>query len=602
MLTITLDFETYYDVNYSLTKLTTPSYVNHDDFKVWGVGLKVEDDDTVWLKPDEIEFEFNIYNWDETALVCHNTLFDAYILSQRYGIQNVGYYYDTASMSRGMYPSQSASLKSLAERLWPNDISMRKGTELVNAKGIRDLTPDLEDEIGKYCIQDVDLTYAAWINLCKNFPKKELDLIDLTTRMYVEPKLILDVEACKQHRDKYKESGALAVKNSGIDKDVLSSNQKFAQYIDDELEIVLPTKKSPRTGKMIPALGKTDSAYIQMCNAYPQYKHIWDGRTAVKSRIEETRAERFIQALNKNGTFSAPLKYYAAHTGRFGGTEKLNLQNLPRSSELRRAIQAPSGKLLYVADLSNIEVRVLAWLANEPYLLQSFKDNRDVYSEFATQIYGKEITKADKLERYVGKTAVLGLGYGMGSNKFKYTLSTGSPSVDVSESAATTIVHQYRNYYTNVPALWAQCKQLLYNMLNQSQAGTTYGPLTVGLHQLSLPNGMALKYPLLTYSPGDGQFMYMSYKRSERLYGPKLCENIVQALARIVLTDQMLTLQKTDLFDVVLTVHDEVILMGPEDNCDVHMDRILKVMKTPPDWCKDLPLDAEGSYDKAYSK
>ena len=190
----------------------------------------------------------------------------------------------------------------------------------------------------------------------------------------------------------------------------------------------------------------------------------------------------------------------------------------------------------------------------------------------------------------------------MGADKFKYTLSTGSPSVDVSDTAAKAIVNQYRAFYPNIPGLWNQCKQLLYAMLNQAQSGTTYGPLTVGLHQLGLPNGMALKYPTLTYSPRDGQFMYMSYKRSERLYGPKLTENIVQALARIVLTEQMLILQQEPELDVVLTVHDELILKGPNTNCDTHMNRILEVMKTPPDWCKDLPLDAEGGYDISYSK
>lgn len=602
MITITLDFETYYDVHFSLTKLTTPEYVNHSDFKVWGVGIKVEDQETVWLQPDEIEAEFATYDWEDVALVCQNTPFDAYILSQVYGISNVGYYYDTAAMSRGLYPSQSASLSALAERLWPNDVSMRKGLELVNAKGVRDLDPELDAEIGGYCIQDCELTYAAWQKMCINYPKNELDLIDLTTRMYVEPKLVLDPEVCIAHRDNHKKAGDDAVRNSGVDRDILSSNPKFAQYIEEELEIVVPTKKSPRTGKMIPALGKTDSGYIQMCTMYPEHKHIWDGRTAVKSRIEETRADRFLQAINKDGSFSAPLKYYAAHTGRFGGTEKVNLQNLPRNSALRRAIQAPAGELLYVSDLANIEARMLAWLANEPYLLQTFADGGDVYSEFASQIYNRPITKADKLERYVGKTAVLGLGYGMGADKFKYTLSTGSPSVDVSDTAAKTIVNQYRTFYPNIPSLWNQCKQLLYAMLNQAQSGTTYGPLTVGLHQLGLPNGMALKYPTLTYSPRDGQFMYMSYKRSERLYGPKLTENIVQALARIVLTEQMLILQQEPELDVVLTVHDELILKGPSTNCDKHMNRILEVMKTPPDWCKDLPLDAEGGYDISYSK
>ena len=236
-------------------------------------------------------------------------------------------------------------------------------------------------------------------------------------------------------------------------------------------------KKSPTTGQQIPAFSKTDSAYIQMQNMYPQYKHLWDGREAVKSRIEETRAQRFLESTNPDGTFSVPLRYYAAHTGRFGGTESINLQNLPRGSALRTAVMAPEGQQLYVVDLSNIEARMLAWLAKEADLLDAFAAGRDVYSEFASQIYGRPVTKADKLERYVGKTAILGLGYGMGPDKFRDTLKNGSPSVDVGESTAISIVAQYRAMYPNIPKLWNACKQALFTMRHTGNPeGRPYGP------------------------------------------------------------------------------------------------------------------------------
>jgi DNA polymerase len=144
---------------------------------------------------------------------------------------------------------------------------------------------------------------------------------------------------------------------------------------------------------------------------------------------------------------------------------------------------------LYVADLSNIEARMLAWLAKEADLIDAFAAGRDVYSEFASEIYGRTITKANKLERYVGKTAILGLGYGMGADKFRYTLKSGSPSVDITDQTALAIVSQYRAKYPNINRLWYACKQLLFSMMNRASENTNYGPLTVKYNALELPNG-----------------------------------------------------------------------------------------------------------------
>ena len=597
-----LDFETFFDVGYSLTKMTTAEYVHSPEFKVWGVGVKWNDTkQSEWYNYEEIPDLFEQYIWEDMAVVCHNTLFDAYILTQIYKVYPK-YYYDTAAMSRGLYPNESASLKNVCERLFPTDTTMRKGEELVTAKGIRDLDPQLETTIAGYCIQDVDLTHAIFQKMAEGYPQSELDLIDMTVRMFVEPQITLDRGLLIQHKEQVAAETAEKIEASGTTREVLASQPKFAAHIES-LGITVPTKKSPRTGEMIPAFSKNDAAYLQMMRAYPEHQHIWDGREAVKSRIEETRAERFLSAVNPDGTFSVPLRYYAAHTGRFGGSEKINLQNLPRGSKLRSALTAKEDHYLYIVDLSNIEARMLAWLANEESLLMSFAAGEDVYSKFASEIYDRPITKENKLERYVGKTAILGLGYGMGKDRYQATLKNGSPSVDVTDNTALAIVSQYRAMYPNIPRLWNACKQMLYSMLNADKREPRYGPLKIIHNAIKLPNGMFLKYPHLTFTAGE--FLYRSSfnKTPIRTHGPRLCENIIQALARIVITNQMLTIkEELPTLDVVLTVHDEIICSGTQEGADMILDTIMSIMKSPPGWCETLPLDAEGGYSTVYDK
>ena len=595
---IYLDFETYYDVQLSLTKMSTVQYVNNPEFKVWGVGIKVEDGETEWYNEEETPDVLQQIDWANTAVVCHNTLFDAYILTQYFNCIPA-FYYDTACMSRGLYPNMSASLANACKREFPNDETMRKGEELVNAKGVRDLDPELDAQIGGYCIQDVDLTYALFKSYMANYPDKELQIIDLTVRLFVEPKLMLDRGSLTTYKDEIVVRTAAGIEASGTTREILASQQKFKTYLE-ELGIVVPTKKSPTTGKKIPAFGKNDSAYIQMCNMYPEHKHIWDARELVKSRIEETRAQRFIDSCNPDGTFSIPLRYYAAHTGRFGGADKINLQNLPRGSKLRTALMAPEGQKLFIADLSNIEARMLAWLSKEADLLDAFATGRDVYCEFASQIYGRTITKENKLERYVGKTAILGLGYGMGPDKFQATLKTGSPSVELSDTAAKSIVMQYRGMYPNIPQLWSGMKDSLFQMINPQGYGLKYGPLTIRAKALELPNGMALNYPNLMFEYGN--FVYKTEREIIRTHGPRITENVVQALARIVITDQMLEVQALPEVDIVLQVHDEIIAIGSELDSDATMEKIINIMRTAPDWCSDLPLDAEGGVSQVYDK
>mgnify|MGYP001184207804 CR=1 FL=1 len=603
---VVLDFETYFDPQYSLTKLTTPQYINHRWFKVWGVGIKhieindymgITEHDTDWYGEHEAKEAIHSIDWANTELICHNTLFDGYILTQHYGV-TPSYYFDTAAQARGLFPGQSARLADVVERLFPDDLTKRKGKELVNAKGEWGLNPDLEDEIAGYCIQDVNLTYDIFCKM--DMPQSEYDLINLTTRMFCEPTLVVDRERLIAYKEEEAKKSEVTIALCGVEREILSSNQKFSALLE-EMDITVPTKISPTTGKSIPALGKNDPAFKQLQAKYRQHKPLWKARIAIKSRIAETRAQRFIDATHDDGTISVPLRYYAAHTGRFGGTDKINMQNLPRGSELRRVLMAPKDHYLYIADLSNIEARMLAWLAGEDKLLTQFRNGSDIYSNFASEIYGKDVNKNDHpKERFVGKTAILGLGYGMGAKKFAMTLSSGAagPGIEFSDEEAVKVVSLYRTTYSRIPFLWKKTEDLLLQTLNPNSFGNTYGPLTVGDKALILPNGMALKYPELSKT-SDG-FLFRSGKQYVNTYGGKITENIIQALARIIITDSMLRLDKE--YNVVLTVHDEIIISGTKVNPHATMENIIDDMRLPPVWAADLPLDAEGGFDTRYSK
>ena len=599
---VTLDFETYFDTKVSLTKMTTMEYIKHPMFKVWGVGIKIDNGPTEWFGEDEVEDVIDDIDWEKAHLLCHNTSFDGYILTQLYDVRPL-YYLDTAAMSRGWWPGEPASLKEAAIRCFPADETMRKGEELVTAKGTYDLPPAIEDVIADYCIQDVDLTYAIYQQLLPDYPQKELDLIDLTCRMFCEPRLHVNTDKLETFVEQVQAESKEAIDNSGLERAVLASNKQFAEWATEQ-GLKVPVKKSPTTGKMIPALGKNDAGFRQWQDQNPEYAHVFTAREAVKSRLNETRAQRFINCAGAcGGKLPSPLRYYAAHTGRFGGTDKINLQNLPRGSQLRTALEAPPGHYLYVADLSQIEARVLAWLADQNDLLGYYWSGVDVYCEFASKVFDREITKADTIERFIGKTAVLGLGYGMGPEKFQATLKQSVERIEIDFDKALSVVRQYRSDFAYIPKLWVA----LENMLRQSRTmrsddgfGISHKCVQATHNAIQLPNGMALKYPCLQMTP-DG-LAYKSMNKLVKTYGGRITENVVQALARIIICDQMLAIQALDGFNVVLTVHDEIIAVADQSNPEEKLQTMIDVMRTPPAWASELPLEAEGGWDIGYSK
>lgn len=405
-----LDFETFYGRGYSLSGLTTIGYVHDPRFKVHGVGVQLNDQPAQWLTDMDAIHQFLAKCPRPIALACHNTAFDGYILHAVFG-WHPDRYLDTQSMSRGMFPGQSASLKELAKRLWPDDETMRKGDELIQSKDKRDLTQEESDTLGGYCLQDLRLTREAYHLMEQYYPDDELDIIDLTLRMYCEPLLEINTPLVARTKETLEVERENIIARTGVPKSILSSNKQFAEHLRS-LGIEVPTKISTTTNEETDALGKSDIQFQELMRDREDLFDLWRGRLAAKSVGEITRCDRFLSTAAFTGSLMpVPLVYYSAHTGRYGGGEKLNLQNLPRKSMLRQALIAPKQSLVYVADSSNIEARMLAWEAGHTALLDQFRNNEDVYSNMATHIYGRPINKYDDpLERFVGKVACIAEG------------------------------------------------------------------------------------------------------------------------------------------------------------------------------------------------
>jgi len=331
-----------------------------------------------------------------------------------------------------------------------------------------------------------------------------------------------------------------------------------------------------------------------------------------KSTLAETRTERFIN-IAKRGSLPVPLRYYAAHTGRWGGDDKLNLQNLPArgTNTLKNSIVAPDGYLIIDADSSQIEARVLAWLSGQHDLVEFFRKNNeeiargvdkdqmqyDPYKIMASQIYNKPVEEISKSERFVGKTTILGSGYGMGAEKFQAQLKGFGTDISIAE--CTRIIDVYRKTYPMIPNLWKQAGKCLDAILRKSSTKIGTQPQAIYLDPekgFVLPNGFYLSYTNLQKS--GTEYVYKSRRGYTRIYGGKAVENICQALARSIIAEQMVKMNER--YRVVLTVHDAVACVVKEDEAEEAQRYIEECMKWTPEWATGLPLSCESGVGKRY--
>jgi len=606
---ITIDFETYYDREFSLSKMTTEEYVRDDNFEVIGVGIKVDDAETEWFSGtySETMHFLGKFKWSEAFVLAHNTMFDGAILTWKFGIKPMAWL-DTLCMARAIDNEVSNSLAKLADRLGVG----QKGNEVIMAMGKRrvNFTPEELAQYGKYCCNDVDLCYDIYNILKQNYKLKELKLIDLTLKMFTDPVLQLDLPLLEQHLGEVKHRKEALIQKAMSDRETLMSNQKFAEKLK-ELGVLPPTKISPTTGKVALALAKSDDGFKALAeHPNEEVQALVAARLGAKSTLEETRTERFI-SIAKRGSLPVPLRYYAAHTGRWGGDDKLNLQNLPRKSKLKDAIVPPDGYVLIDADSSQIEARTIAWLSGQTDLVDSFEGGEDVYKIMACRIYHKSFDNINAAERFVGKTTILGAGYGMGWKKFQLQLKTFG--VEVEDNFCKHIINTYRDVYPRIPDLWMQAERCLDALASEDLKTADFGtqPQTVSLLPgvgFDLPSGLPLKYINLRVieeqNPKSGMwekhYIYDTRKGTTKIYGGKVVENICQAVARCVVGEQMLRIAKR--YKVVLTVHDAVACIAKKEEAEEAKEYVTECMKWRPKWAETLPLSCEIGYGDSYGK
>lgn len=631
---IFLDLESHFTTDYSLTKLSTTEYIRDPRFYLQSIAAtdvqyQIEYFDEQGLEEAIGRMQALTNDPDvRWAMVCHNTQFDAAVLKWRYGIE-ADWYFDTMAMSAGLYAGYPASLKEVCERLYPNDPSKRKGVELASFKGYRELTPAQHQTMKSYNVQDVRLCMEIFNTLLPHMPLSELYQIDMTVRMYINPMIRVDrplMESCiaiERQENADKINDALAkVRDLNLDLDIdldaklFRSNPRFVKLLD-AMGVTYYEKRN-KNNELKPALSKKDVGWVDLKRENQHLMWLWEVREQCNSTLNLTRAERFLSCSNVDGNLlPVPLKYYGAHTGRLSGTDKINLQNLKRGSQHRFALRALEGYKMFVCDLSQIEARIVAWLADQHDLVDDFFNGVDIYSNFSGDVlYHERVTKADKERRNVGKTCILGLGYGMGWRTFQANMLVGvmgNPPLPCSDEFAKQAVYGYRSRFPAIPAAWKYVGALIGEMCHPD-CDIEWKGMRFVHNAIILPNNMRLRYDHLQFVyPEDddeetqGYYRYWNGKTWKKLYAGLLFENICQALAAVILKNQMATINQwaTDhkLGSIVLQVHDEIILCAKPNEqftADDIMAFMISTMSEAKDWYKNVPIACEGDMGDCY--
>jgi hypothetical protein len=644
---ITIDFETRWDKkDYTLSKMTTEEYIRDKRFKAFGACVHEfgTDDPIEWIGGDGLREYFSGIDWGRTAVLAHNAQFDISIMEWVYAAKPA-FIFDTLSMARALRGVEVGnSLAKLAEAFGLRP----KGTAVHSTDGLLELDATIERELAEYCAHDVYLCEEIFKRLGAGYPKSELRLIDMTLKMYTRPRLELDSKMLIKALTEEGELREGLLQKLDIQEAELASNFKFA-YILQSLGVVAPTKVSKTTGKETYALAKNDALFQALLNGEREdVALLCEARLKVKSTTERTRAQRFLD-ISQRGKLPVPLSYYGALSGRWTAAKgsAINMQNLKRGSFLRKAIMAPEGYQLVVGDLSQIEPRVLAWLADYTDMLDIFRSGGDPYAAFGAQMFNiPGLTKDSHPDlRQSAKSALLGCGYGLGWASFASQLLTGflgAPPVRYSKDFAKTlgvdqayaqkfidwddnvakmleiphtctqqellthclaakkIIDIYRATAHPVATFWERCSNLIASCLYGGEV-FQYKCLTFSKERIELPNGMSLLYPDLRLDKDEkGRSQWVYGPNATKLYAGKVTNNVTQAVARIVMTDGMLRVTKK--YPVVGTVHDEQIVLVPDDEVAEAKPWVLGQMTVEPSYMPGIPLAADGGAHRRYGE
>ena len=609
---VTLDFETYYDTEYSLSKMQTDAYILDPRFEVIGVGIKVGIGPTSWAAGTSDPRLHDREWWKDKQVLCHNTLFDGFILAQKFGIRPAQWS-DTLGMAKALRPwLTSHSLDSVAKEL----VQGRKGGYVLTAKGKRlaDFTPKELAEYGDYCCNDVALTYEIYQTLEPQFPLVETVILDATIRMFTEPQFRLDVGKITEYRQRIvDEKEALLVAGS-VGKDSIMSNALFAARLAAH-GVQAPMKTSRATGKRTFAFAKTDKEFTDLLN-HPSVnvQNLMAARLGVKTTIAETRAQMMLDTGLRGVGLPVYLNYWGAKTtGRMSGGNKINMQNIPsRGADrvLREAMIAPPGYKVVVGDSSNIELRTNMVMSGQTDIVDKIRlydaqgDNAvsDVYCDFASIVFGRTVGKEDKTARTVGKVSELSLGYGAGWEAFQNMLRIQG-KVEFDQAQCMEIIGLYRETHDKVVALWRHCgRQILHNIKRGDvlQSVDVNGWFLTNHSGFSHPGDVGVVYKDLAKN-AEGDWEYTQGRNRVKIYDGKVVENLSQHAARHIVMWQLCRVHRK--YPVALTVHDEIVCVVPDEQAQACADYMLECLRLAPAWCRGLiPLNGEVGIGQSYGE
>ncbi|MFV0512519.1 MAG: DNA polymerase [Jhaorihella sp.] len=611
---VVLDAETYFDDEYSLRKMATSTYIRDPRFKEYGWGVKINGGNSVWLLADEFRYFVRQYDWSTARIVGHNLPFDGFVLTHHHGVRPAEWA-DTLGMARAVICERSArfGLDHLAQMIGRK--GKIKGKALNDVKGVRDPSPFHLDQLGSYCVDDVDDTWALYQLLSATFPEKERWVLDWTVRMFTEPKFILDKPLLAElHEEDLARKEAL-FESLPYTKRQLSSNDQFAEILT-ELGVDPPTKISKTTGKETYAFAKNDIAFNTLVEeATGLLSDVLEARLAVKSTITETRSARY-RDLADEGPWCVPLNYAGAkQTKRFSGGQKQNAQNLSSrgpGAKIRQAIMAPEGYVIYVIDSSNIELRTNACLAGQWDVMDRLAAGEDEYATFAGKIYHRPISKeTDKTERNIGKVAVLSLGYQSGAATYRGMLRAQQGLLLPLEECQG-VVDIYRRTYARIRNNWYACGDRV-NILARGEVPPnlpTNPPIEwfVGPNRQagvrSLYSGSLIEWNNLRIKEeedGDRNLVYTKGGSGyTKIYGGKAVENISQFLAREIVNWQTKKIFDVSGFRPQLQVHDEVVYVLPATIACEFDAVAMDCMTGSVDWWPELITGAESAIVQRY--
>jgi DNA polymerase len=575
--------------------MTTEEYIRDPRFEALGVGIRWTDHRGArWYAEDGIAQALGEIRWDNMAVLCHHAHFDGLILSHHYGIKP-RFIYDTLSMARLQLGNHvSVSLQSLADHYGLR--AKNVPYDLFRGKHWADLGPDVRNALADGCLHDVGLTWDIFNRLAAGFPAEEYQVIDLTVRMFTEPQLtgdVNDLAAVWTHEQRRK---AALLAELAVTSGDLQSAAGFVALLERE-GVEVETKQG-KNGP-IPCIAKTDDfmqALLEDDNE--RVRTLAEARLGVRSTLDQTRSER-LGFMATRGAMPVYLSYCGAHTTRWSGGDRVNWQNFKRGSAIRRAVKAPPGYRIVKADKSQIECRILNYVAGQWDVIERFAAGADPYTGIASKFYGREITRNDPAERGVGKQLELSCGYGAGADTIVRTAKRGTygPPVMLSQSEGLAARDLYRATHPGVVDYWKQASRMISALAGTNQA-IAWGPLTVDTDVIHC-QGIPIWYPELHYhrdeETGEDYWRYKTRKGWAKLYGGKLTENVVQFMSRVDMSQSLLRiLSRTGIRPAQLE-HDAAVWVVPE-RLVAPFEKVVRVeMTRAPTWLPDIPLDCEVS-------